>query len=181
MSAGNRGSEGGAGGPESDSILRSLALATELGVTMGVMTIATVLAGLFFGIWLDRQLGTRPLATLLFICLGVLAGSLGTVNLAQSTVRRLNAATGRQEQARSAFRMRDLGRALLLVLEVALLTLVPVGLALWLGLTLDRAAGTRPIFTIALTAVSTIGALLGVYVVSARAARRRGHDSQEAT
>ncbi len=181
MSTGRKDTEGGTGGPDENSILRSLALATELGVTMGVMTVATVLAGLFLGSWLDRQLGTRPLATLLFILLGVLAGSLGTVNLARSTIRRLNSAAAEQVRARTAYRVHDLGRAMLLVLELSLVTLAPVGLALWLGLLLDRATGARPLFTVLLATVSTIGALVGVLVISMRAARRDRHDSQEAS
>lgn len=157
--------------------LRPLALATELGVTMGLMTVATLLAGLFLGMWVDRQLGTRPLATLIFILLGVLAGALGTINLAQSALKQLNTAAAQHEQARTAFSAEALGSALLLVLQLILVTLVPVGLGLWLGLTLDRALGTGPGFTLAFGAVSIIAALLGVYLVSMRAARRAGRRS----
>jgi len=159
------------------NVLHPLVLATQLGVTMGLMTVITVLAGLVLGSWIDRQLGTRPVATLLFVLLGVIAGLLGTVNLAQSTTRRLNAAAAQRALPQAAFSARDLGRAVLLVIELILVTLVPVGLGLWIGLQADRAAGTRPLFTIAVAALALVGALLGVYFISVRASRRVGGGS----
>jgi len=159
------------------NMLRPLALATQLGMTMGVMTVSTVLIGLFLGSWLDRQLGTRPAATLLFILLGVLAGSLGTINLAQATLRQLNAAAADNTQPRTPFSTRDLGRAIGLVLELSLATLVPVGLGLALGLWLDRTLGTRPAFTISVSAVCVIVALLATYLIVMRTTQRTDHDS----
>lgn len=159
------------------NVLHPLALATQLGVTMGLMTVITVLAGLVLGQWIDRQLGTRPVATLLFLLLGVIAGLLGTVNLAQSTTRRLNAAAAQRAMPKAAFSARDLGRAVLLVIELILVTLVPAGLGLWIGVQADRAAGTRPLFTIAVAALALVGALLGVYLISVRASRRVGGGS----
>ncbi len=159
------------------NVLQPLALATQLGVTMGLMTVITVLAGLLLGSWVDRQLGTRPLATLLFVILSIVAGLLGTVNLAQSTARQLNATAARRVQPRVAFSARDLGRALLLVIELVLVTLVPVGLGLWVGLQLDQAAGTGPVLTIAVAGLALICALLGVYLVTVRAGRRAGGGS----
>jgi F0F1-type ATP synthase assembly protein I len=76
-----------------------------------------------------------------------------------------------------AFSARDLGRALLLVIQLVLVTLVPVGLGLWVGLQLDQAAGTRPVLTIAVAGLALICALLGVYLVSVRAGRRAGGGS----
>lgn len=159
---------------------RPLVLATELGVTMGLMTVVTVLVGLFLGSWLDRQLGTRPIATLVFILLGVLSGFLGTLNLARSAARELNAAAAARVEPRRAFSGRALGRALLLVLQLVLVTLVPVMLSLWLGHLLDRTLGRTPLFTIVLAMVSVIGSLLGVYFITVRATRYTQHNSQEA-
>jgi len=159
------------------TILRPLALATELGVTMGLMTVAAILVGLFLGSWLDRQLGTRPIATLLFILMGVLIGTLGMINLALSATRELNAAAVQQVAARRAFRWNDLGRALVLVLKLGLVTLVPIAVSLWLGPRLDRTLETQPAFTIVLLVLSVIGSLLGVVVISRRAIRLARHDS----
>ncbi len=154
------------------SPMRALALATQLGVTMGLITVITVLGSLFVGSWVDRQLGTRPLATLLFILMGVLAGLLGTVHLAQSSIRELNAAAAQQAEARTSFSARDLGRTFLLILELILVTLVPIGLGLWAGLYLDRVTGSGLVFTIVLATLSIIAALAGVYLVTSRAVRR---------
>jgi F0F1-type ATP synthase assembly protein I len=171
------GSEDRQGRPSMKGTLWPLALATQLGVTMGLMTVITVLAGLFLGSWVDRRFGTRPAATLLFILMAVLAGFLGTINLAQSTTRRINAAATQQVRARTAFLARDLSRAVVLVIELALVTLVPIGFALWLGLRVDRAVGSSPLFTIALSVVSIIAALVAVFLVARGAARRARSDS----
>ncbi len=161
-------------------VLRPLALASELGMTMGLLSVGTVLAGLLLGSWIDRQFDTRPAATLLLTFVGVLAGLLGTINLAQSATRRINRDVAQHGQVRSVFSARDLGRALVLVLELALVTLAPVGLCLGLGLWLDHKLQSRPVFTIVLAVVSIVGASLAVYLVTAHAARRANHDSQEA-
>jgi F0F1-type ATP synthase assembly protein I len=171
------GAEGDDRNPDMRGIIRPLALASQLGVTMGLLTVATVLASLVLGSWVDRQLGTRPLVTLVFVLIGVLVGMLGTINLAQSTLRELNAAANRQEAPRVAFSARDLGRALLLVAQLALVTLVPIGLGLAVGMALDRAMGTRPAFTIALALLGATIALVAVFFVTGRASRRAGPTS----
>jgi len=171
------GAEGDEKNPGMRGIIRPLALASQLGVTMGLLTVATVLASLFLGSWVDRQLGTRPLVTLVFVLVGVLVGMLGTINLAQATLRELNSASARNETPRAAFSVRDLGRALLLVAQLALVTLIPIGLGLALGLWLDQATGSRPVFTIALALVSATASLVAVFFVTGRASRRAGPKS----
>lgn len=155
-------------------VARALALATQLGITMGFMTVGSVLGGLLVGTWVDREFGTRPLAALLFVLMGILAGLLGTVNLAQSTRQQLDTAATRQIELRVAFSARDLGRALLLVVALVVVTLLPVGLGLYLGLLLDRAIGISPVGTICLAAVGITVALVGVFHITRRAARRSG-------
>ena len=174
MSQDETGSEGRQGRPDVRGMLWPLVLATQLGVTMGLMTVVTVLAGLFLGSWVDRQLGTRPVAALLFISMAVVVGFLGTINLAQSTTRRINSTSAQpQVRIRTAFLARDLGRAMLLVGELALVTLVPIGFALWLGLRLDRALGTGSLFTIALSVLSLAGALVAAFLIARRSGRAR--------
>jgi len=144
---------------------------------MGLMTVATSLAGLYLGSWVDRHLNTRPLGTLIFVLASVLVGLLGTVHLAQSTVREVNAAAARNEQPRAAFSARDLGRALFLVVQLSLVTLIPIGLGLLLGLRLDEALGSRPVFIIVLLVVGSILSIAGVFLVTRRAGRRAGPHS----
>lgn len=174
MSDRKTGSEGGEQNPSMRGIIRPLALASQLGVTMGLLTVTTVLAGLFLGSWADRQLGTRPLMTLAFLLVGILVGVLGTINLAYSSLRELDSAAARNEEPRRVFSMRDLGQALLLVAQLALVTLIPVGLGLGLGTWLDRVAGAQPLFTIALTLISAAASLAAVLSVTRRASRRAG-------
>ena len=177
MSQGEASAGGRGGRNETNNLLRPLALATQLGMTMGLMTVGAVVAGLFLGSWIDRQLGTRPVATLICIVTGVLAGSLGMVHLAQSAVRQLNAAAARQVAVRTPFTAPDLGRACLLIVELILVTLVPIGLGLWLGAQLDGALQTRPVCTVVLGGLSVAVSRGGVYVLTARAARRAGSGS----
>ena len=178
MSQDETGSEDRQGRPDMRGTLWPLVLATQLGVTMGLMAVVTVLAGLFLGSWIDRQFGTRSIATLLFILMAVLAGFLGTINLAQSTTRRISSASAQQQvRVRTAFLARDLGRAMLLVAKLALVTLVPIGLALWVGLRLDWTLGTSSLFTIALSILSMVGALVAVFLIARGAARRARSDS----
>jgi len=159
------------------NVLRPLALATELGITMGLITVATVLAGLFLGSWVDRQLGTRPLATLLFILVGVAAGWLGSINLAISTIRRLNAAGPQSASLRSALVLRDLGRVSTLVVGMLLMTFLLLGAALFLGSWLDRALGSRPVFMVALLVLAVVASLVGDYWFARRVARSAGDAS----
>jgi F0F1-type ATP synthase assembly protein I len=171
VSEGKPGANEGASRRGAQTILQPLALATQLGVTMGLLTVFTALGGLLLGLWADRQMGTRPLAAILFVLAGVVAGLLGTVNLARSALRTLDAAAARKVQPRTSFSAADLGRALLLVVELSVVTLLPVGLGLWFGLRLDRAMDARPAFTIALAAVGLAIAVAGVFWVSLRAAK----------
>lgn len=59
-------------GPPSD-LLKSMYLVT----TLGFLFIASLLLGAFFGYYLDGLLSTKPLLTLIFTFLGMLAGGLG--------------------------------------------------------------------------------------------------------
>ncbi|MGQ9683422.1 MAG: AtpZ/AtpI family protein [Anaerolineae bacterium] len=169
MSEGKSGADEGTSRPGAQYILQPLALATQLGVTMGLLTVITAVGGLFLGLWIDRRLGTRPLATLILVLLGVLIGLLGTVNLARSAQRTLDAATAARVRPRTSFTARDLGRALLLIVELAAVTLVPIGITLWLGRILVPAAGGVPALTVVLAVLGALIALAGVYLVSRQA------------
>jgi ATP synthase protein I len=51
--------------------LRPLAIVTQVGVSM----VVCILGGLALGLWLDSALNTKPLFTLVFILIGVAAGT----------------------------------------------------------------------------------------------------------
>lgn len=61
---------------------RPLALVTQLGLTV----VASLLLSLLLGIWLDGQLGTRPLFILLFSLIGVTAGIVGVYRLVSDAI-----------------------------------------------------------------------------------------------
>ncbi len=158
-------------------VFRPLALATELGVTMGLITVASALAGLFLGTWVDRQLGTHPVATLLFILAGVSVGWLGTINLAMAALRRFRAAGSQLTQVRSAFSVPEMSRALALVVGMLLVTFLLVGLGLALGLWLDGLLSRRPLCTVLLLILAVAGSVVGNYWLARRAARYAGRSS----
>lgn len=65
---------------EGREIFSSLTLATQV----GVMVVVSTLGCLFFGLWIDSRLHTKPLATLIFIAVGTLVAIAGTYRLARS-------------------------------------------------------------------------------------------------
>ncbi len=77
--------------------LLNLSLAGLVG-QVGFVTLAIVLAALFGGLWLDRQLGTRILFTILFI---IVAGPLSlfvTFRLALNAVAKIKPAPARSDK-----------------------------------------------------------------------------------
>jgi F0F1-type ATP synthase assembly protein I len=64
--------------PTSRNLTQSLALGVVAGQA-GCLMVALVLGGLITGIWLDAQLGTRPLMTLALMLAGVVLGPLAAV------------------------------------------------------------------------------------------------------
>jgi F0F1-type ATP synthase assembly protein I len=60
----------------------SLALITQLGVTVVVST----LLGLVLGLWVDAHFGTRPWGTLVFSLVGILVGSAGVYRLIVTSI-----------------------------------------------------------------------------------------------
>lgn len=157
-------------------ILRPLILATELGTTMGFVTVCTIGTGLIAGIWLDRFLDTRPLATLLCLLLSMLAGLLGMVDLAQSSARRVGIAGVRLQALWFAFSLRDLTHALSLVSLIVVATLGAVAGSLLLGLWLDRALSCRPIFTVLSVTLGTLSAMAAAAMVARSILRRPRRD-----
>lgn len=53
--------------------IRLLSLVGQVGLTM----VASIVIGLFVGLWVDRKLGSSPWATLFFIAAGIAAAALG--------------------------------------------------------------------------------------------------------
>jgi ATP synthase protein I len=60
----------------------SLALITQLGVTV----VISILIGLVVGLWIDAHFGTKPWGVLIFSLLGILAGSAGVYRLIVASI-----------------------------------------------------------------------------------------------
>ena len=121
-----------------------IGLATELGVTMGLMAAGFVVAGLWVGRRLDVTLGTTPFATILFLIGGAVAGQLALYRLAARAAKRLSAGSAKTLSAP------DTWSTLGLALKVLGLIVVPGLLGTALGIWLDRVAGTGILATVVL-------------------------------
>lgn len=53
-----------------------------LASSMGLILVASILIGYFFGSWLDSKLGTSPYLMMLFTLLGIAAGFVEMVRIA---------------------------------------------------------------------------------------------------
>jgi len=57
-----------------------------LAAQMGLLLAASVLGGLFLGLWIDARLDSLPWATMLFAALGIMVGTVGTSRLGSSMI-----------------------------------------------------------------------------------------------
>ncbi len=122
-----------------------LQLATELGLSMGLMAAGWTLLGLWLGIRLDDRLGTQPIATLLLLLAGVAAGQLSMLRVVARARQRLGT------DAKHVMSASDAVRVLRTAIAILLLLVVPVPLGLVLGVWLDARLGTRLVFTLLLS------------------------------
>ena len=52
---------------------------------VGLMIVAGIIVGLLLGLWIDDQLGSRPLFTLVLSLVGTVAGSFSAVRVVTKT------------------------------------------------------------------------------------------------
>ncbi len=132
-----------------------LGVATELGITRGLIAAALVLLGLWVGRWLDSRLGISPVATILFLLAGAVAGQLAIYRLAKRSAKLLSADTEHALTARQA--AGALGMALRMLALIAL----PVLFGLLLGVWLDQLLQTRVLLTLLLALGGFVAGLVG--------------------
>jgi F0F1-type ATP synthase assembly protein I len=147
-------------------ILEAVAQATQLGVTIGLTTVATSLGGLFLGLWVDGKLGTRPWGALLLTLVGVLAGSVSTYRLALSIVARAQPVVPEEVEQPPVLTLKDVQRTLGLAALVWFILAGSVLLGLLVGWWLDTQLGIRPCLTVILMAVGLGGGSAGVYLLT---------------
>ncbi len=56
---------------------------------VGLMIIAGIIVGLLLGLWIDDQLGSRPLFTLVLSLIGTVAGSFSAIRVTTKTFERV--------------------------------------------------------------------------------------------
>jgi len=117
-----------------------LGQATQLGLTMGVVSAAMVIAGLAGGRYLDTCLGTSPWLTIGLTLLGAL---LGQLSLAYIAVRARRELTGTSQSD-----ARPLLRPVLKSLVLVFALLIGVIAVLAMGIWLDRMLHTHVAFTL---------------------------------
>ena len=132
---------------------RAIGMASELGVTMGLIAAGFVMLALLGGRWLDARLGTTPVATVVGAICGAIAGQVALFSMAARFVEGLSSETGAGSTLALAGDTLKLGaRALVLGVAPAL-----VGLAL--GRWLDSYIGGGMYVTAVL---ALLGPLLGL-------------------
>ncbi|MBN1402741.1 MAG: AtpZ/AtpI family protein [Anaerolineae bacterium] len=111
-------------------------LATELGMGMGLTAASLVILGLVAGRWLDDRLGTDPVASILLILAGAIAGQLAIYRLAMRSSRALSS-----EGRHGAIAQETLS-ALGFALRLLGLMVAPTLIGLGAGLALDARLAT---------------------------------------
>jgi F0F1-type ATP synthase assembly protein I len=146
-------------------------LATELGMAMGLTAASLVVLGLLAGRWIDERLGTSPVASLLLIVAGAIAGQLAIYRLALRSTRRLSS-TGEQKALTQGVLANETLSALGFALRLLVLMVAPTLVGLGLGLLLATRLGTSglPVPILAL-----FGFAVGLYGAFRLARARRSH------
>lgn len=154
-------------------ILHSLGLATQIGVMVAV----AVLGGLFLGLWIDRELGIGPWATLFLLGLGTLVAVTGCYRVVAPVVA--HQAAGQEVKWGAVLSWREFLRSLAFVAQVGLAAIIPPLAGLFLGLWMDGWLNTRPWVTLILTSVGTIAGLVGAWRSSSAFLKRMTRGNQK--
>ncbi len=152
-------------------VAQALARATQLGLTIGLITVVSSLGGMFLGLWVDGQLQTRPWGALLLTIVGVLAGSVSTYRLAFSIVERAQLVPEGEQPA--VLTLKDVQRTLWLAARIWSVLSGSIFLSLLVGWWLDSWLGIRPCLTVILLFLGLGGGSVGVYLLT------RGKDKKE--
>lgn len=142
-----------------------------MGVQVAAAVVIPVVANLFLGLWIDRRLGSSPWATLLLLVLGTLVAIVASYRAMVPVVAGL-AAGQEVEWSESA-------RALTFVAQIALVTVTPLVVGLFLGLWIDMRLDTRPWVTLALTVLGAASGLVGAWRLSSGYLQRMTSGDQE--
>ncbi len=73
-------------------VSRSLIVASGIAWQIGCVTVAILVVALFAGIWLDQQLNTRPLLTVILLLISLPLSLVLTLRIALSAARQIEEA-----------------------------------------------------------------------------------------
>ncbi|MBC7236823.1 MAG: AtpZ/AtpI family protein [Chloroflexi bacterium] len=138
-----------------DRLGRLIGLATELGLTMGLTAAGMVVLGLLAGRWLDARWGSGPIATMVLVLAGAIAGQVAAYRLARRTALRL------AQDADSFLYAQDVLAALALAFRALAMIAFPSVIGVAVGLYVDRRLGTGIIVTLILVLSGLAAGLLG--------------------
>ena len=133
---------------------RILSVATELGLSMGVMTALLVVGGLALGRWIDGQLGSSPTATIIGLLIGAALGQVVMLRMAKIASEEM-----RQNQPA----LRPSREPLSLAIKALGLMILPALIGLVVGYGASTLLRTAPVFTVVLVLVGVfVGLILTV-------------------
>ena len=127
---------------------RILSIATELGLSMGVMTALLVVGGLALGRWVDGQLGSSPMATIIGLLIGAVLGQVVMLRMAK---------TASEEMRQNQSALRPSREPLSLATKALGLMIFPALIGFVIGYGANTLLGTGPVVTVVLV-------LAGVFV-----------------
>ena len=132
----------------------AVGLASELGISMGLLSAALLLGCLVLGRWLDRALGSGPVMTIILLVVGALTGQVVLYRMATGAVQQLDRGA-RHILDRAGFR-----RTIGLAIKALLLATAPALIGAVLGVLLDRLLGTAIILTVLLAMIGFAGGIV---------------------
>jgi len=138
---------------------RILSVATELGLSMGIMTALLVVGGLALGRWIDGQLGSSPIAAIIGLLIGAVLGQLVMLRMAR---------TASEEMRQNQSALRPSREPLALAIKTLGLMIIPALAGFAIGYGANRLLGTDAVFTVVLVLV---GVFVGL-ILTVRYARR---------
>jgi len=122
-----------------------LGIASELGITMGLVSAAMLLGCLALGRWLDRLLSSAPVLTIALLVVGALASQVSLYYMAVRASAQIN------RGARPILSRAGLARTVGLVARVFLFAVLPALVGAVLGILLDQLLRTSILLTAVLT------------------------------
>jgi len=142
---------------------RAVSIATELGLTMGVMTALLVVGGLVLGRWVDGQLGSSPVGAVGGLLVGAILGQVVMLRMARNAAEEMRSADQRKLSTIQPSR-----EPLKLAAETLTLMVAPPLVGFGIGYGASRLFAIGSLFTVVLVLV---GVLVGLFL-TVRYARR---------